>query len=130
MVGPTRMLKIIVRSGDGSWQIALKLYNTPASIPARPVRITGTRWGALRPEDLPLPLDQRGKIVADKSKRAEVKEAFEWSWAAYERDAWGSDEVRSLPGRRLGEVVDRANRSTTPCRGQGRICQTWGAWGT
>jgi len=87
------MFKIVVRSGDGSWQVALKMYNTSASIPARPVRITGTRWGALRPEDLPLPLNQRGKIVADEDKRAEVKEAFEWSWAAYERDAWGSDEV-------------------------------------
>lgn len=26
-------------------------------------------------------------------RRQAVREAFEWSWSAYERDAWGSDEV-------------------------------------
>lgn len=35
-------------------------------------------------------------MVADEERKAAVKEAFVWSWDAYEKYAWGSDEVCPL----------------------------------
>ncbi|EIW67442.1 hypothetical protein TREMEDRAFT_33664 [Tremella mesenterica DSM 1558] len=35
-------------------------------------------------------------LPADVEKREEVREAFQWSWTAYERHAWGADEFHPL----------------------------------
>jgi len=43
-----------------------------------------------------LPLSPVGglRLKADLTKRDKIKEAFEWSWSAYEKHAFGDDEVR------------------------------------
>lgn len=35
-------------------------------------------------------------IVADLGKRRRIEEAFEWSWGAYEDNAFGADEYNAL----------------------------------
>ena len=65
-------------------------YNDP--LLATPVIPSpSSRWG--NPNPLHLPHSMPGHLSADIAKREEVKEAFQWSWAAYEAHAWGDDEV-------------------------------------
>jgi mannosyl-oligosaccharide alpha-1,2-mannosidase len=53
------------------------------------------KFGHLDPDVLPSGVGP--KLVADEKRKAAVKEAFVWSWNAYEKYAWGSDEVRPCP---------------------------------
>lgn len=49
------------------------------------------RFGQLDADVLPSGVGP--KLVADEDRKAAVKEAFVWSWDAYEKHAWGDDEV-------------------------------------
>lgn len=40
-----------------------------------------------------LPSGVGPKLVPDETRKAAIKEAFVWSWDAYEKHAWGDDEV-------------------------------------
>lgn len=45
-------------------------------------------------------------MVADEKRRAAIKEAFVWSFGAYEKYAWGDDELQplSMTGTNLTSV--------------------------
>jgi len=53
-----------------------------------------------------LPASGGPKLVADKKRRAAIKEAFVWSFEAYEKYAWGDDELQplSMTGTNLTSV--------------------------
>ncbi|WWD18947.1 hypothetical protein CI109_103403 [Kwoniella shandongensis] len=72
------------------------LDKSPEAPIAPQIRLPGSsRFGTLKPSELP---SNAGglKLSADVEKREAVKEAFEWSWHAYEKHAWGSDEFQPL----------------------------------
>jgi hypothetical protein len=53
-----------------------------------------------------LPASGGPKLVADEQRRAAIKEAFVWSFEAYEKYAWGDDELQplSMTGTNLTSV--------------------------
>jgi hypothetical protein len=53
-----------------------------------------------------LPASGGPKLVADEERRAAIKEAFVWSFEAYEKYAWGDDELQplSMTGTNLTSV--------------------------
>ena len=56
-------------------------------------KIFGTPFGGSQFGDLtPSPLGGL-RLDADEAKREKIREAFEWSWSAYESHAFGDDEV-------------------------------------
>ncbi|WWC63138.1 uncharacterized protein I303_105738 [Kwoniella dejecticola CBS 10117] len=55
----------------------------------------GKKGGALSSEELFSPIGGI-KLKADEEKRKAVKDAFIWSWDAYEKYAWGADEFSPL----------------------------------
>ncbi|WVO17718.1 hypothetical protein L204_105416 [Cryptococcus depauperatus] len=54
-----------------------------------------SKFGSLKTSELPS-LSPGDKLFADVKKRSAVKEAFEWSWHAYEEHAFGADEYQPL----------------------------------
>jgi hypothetical protein len=60
--------------------------------PQTQAKLPGSRFGTLKPSELPSP-NGGLKLSADVKKRDAVREAFEWSWKPYEQYAWGDDEV-------------------------------------
>lgn len=78
-------------------------------LPTRPPKQSGTRFGPLDTSTLPASSGGGGRLrlEADVQKREEVREAFAWSWAAYEKHAWGSDEVNSAQSTARAGSRDR-----------------------
>ncbi|OCF38271.1 mannosyl-oligosaccharide alpha-1,2-mannosidase [Kwoniella heveanensis CBS 569] len=62
---------------------------TTANIPGK------SKFGKLLPDELPSP-NGGLRLKADVEKRDAIKEAFEWSWHAYEKYGWGADEFSPL----------------------------------
>ncbi|WVQ99884.1 hypothetical protein IAU59_007027 [Kwoniella sp. CBS 9459] len=58
-------------------------------------RVPGSKFGKLLPDELPSPGGGL-QLKADVEKRDAIKEAFEWSWHAYETYGWGADEFSPL----------------------------------
>jgi mannosyl-oligosaccharide alpha-1,2-mannosidase len=56
--------------------------------------LKANKFGRLDTDDLPSRVGP--KLEADKKRRAAIKEAFEWSWDAYEKHAWGDDELQPI----------------------------------
>ena len=88
-----------------------KLYNrdhTP--IPDTPLdpqfaqTLQSNKFGHLDTDTLPA--SGGPKLVADEKRRAAIKEAFVWSFEAYEKYAWGDDELQplSMTGTNLTSV--------------------------
>ena len=88
-----------------------KLYNrdhTP--IPDTPLdpqfaqTLQSNKFGHLDTDTLPASGGPR--LVADEKRRAAIKEAFVWSFEAYEKYAWGDDELQplSMTGTNLTSV--------------------------
>ncbi|ORX38652.1 putative endoplasmic reticulum mannosyl-oligosaccharide 1,2-alpha-mannosidase [Kockovaella imperatae] len=71
-------------------------YNDPLMAGNAPTAqpTPSTRWSD--PNPLHLPQRMPGRLPADVEKRDEIKEAFAWSWTAYEKHAWGDDEFHPL----------------------------------
>ncbi|KAL7423492.1 mannosyl-oligosaccharide alpha-1,2-mannosidase [Cryptotrichosporon argae] len=57
--------------------------------------VPGTRFGSLKPGEVPSGVGGL-KLAADVGKRDKIKEAFEWSWLAYEEHALGADEFHPI----------------------------------
>ena len=53
----------------------------------------GARFGGVQPGDFPASPLGGLQLNADEAKREKIREAFEWSWSAYESHAFGDDEV-------------------------------------
>lgn len=67
--------------------------STPSpSSEVRATKLPGMRFGSIKPDELPYS-SSSPTLDADVEKRDQIREAFDWSWGAYERYAWGSDEV-------------------------------------
>jgi endoplasmic reticulum Man9GlcNAc2 1,2-alpha-mannosidase len=91
------------------------LYYFGAFSSENPQRLPASKWGWLGSQDL-------GKDKADWSKRRErVVEAFELSWDAYERYAWGKKPWSFMVMGVLSRLMTRATRSRRVPPG----CEDW-----
>ncbi|KAK4687507.1 hypothetical protein P7C73_g2619, partial [Tremellales sp. Uapishka_1] len=73
---------------------AKSLFATVTPEPAQ-VKIPGAKFGYLKPGEIPSGVGGL-KLEADVKKRETIKEAFEWSWNAYEKYGFGADEFHPL----------------------------------
>ncbi|OXH31367.1 mannosyl-oligosaccharide alpha-1,2-mannosidase [Cryptococcus neoformans] len=78
------------------WKTVTPILEKKTDPPVIPqVKLPGSKFGTIKPSDLPK-TNLSTKLEADIEKREAVKEAFEWSWHAYEKHAWGADEYQPL----------------------------------
>ncbi|OWZ42101.1 mannosyl-oligosaccharide alpha-1,2-mannosidase [Cryptococcus neoformans c45] len=78
------------------WKTVTPILEKKTDPPVIPqVKLPGSKFGTIKPSDLPK-TNLSTKLEADIEKREAVKEAFEWSWRAYEKHAWGADEYQPL----------------------------------
>ncbi|ORY35384.1 glycoside hydrolase [Naematelia encephala] len=83
-----------------SWRLIPSLFSSlisppNSSSPVRQTKLVRTPWGTVKPTDVFVG-NGAPKLSADVEKREEIREAFEWSWRAYEKHAWGDDEFHPL----------------------------------
>ncbi|BEJ12701.1 hypothetical protein CspHIS471_0211610 [Cutaneotrichosporon sp. HIS471] len=74
--------------------------------PQMQMQLPGLRFGYLAEEDIPRVSPVKLHLEADEAKREAVRDAFKWSWDAYEKCAFGMDELHPLScgGSNLSEV--------------------------
>ena len=79
-------------------QTSSNLFGRFAPSPSPPAETPApsSRFGTLQPGDIPATPSGGLKLSADIAKRDAIREAFEWSWSAYEKHAFGADEVGEL----------------------------------
>ncbi|KIR99692.1 mannosyl-oligosaccharide alpha-1,2-mannosidase [Cryptococcus deuterogattii 2001/935-1] len=78
------------------WKTVTPILEKNTNAPVIPqAKLPGSKFGSIKPSDLPK-FNLGTKLEADNEKREAVKEAFEWSWHAYEKHAWGADEYQPL----------------------------------
>ena len=81
------------KDGADEEQIYDRSYVPTSIVPE--TKVSTLRFNIPHPDPSHLPTGPPGHLAADVEKRETVKEAFKWSWDAYEKHAFGADEVRS-----------------------------------
>ena len=96
---PFHTVHILPVSGSSTAQTFNRFYNqAEAESPLASQfaqQLQQNKFGQLDADSLPSS-GVGPQLSADVEKRAAIKEAFVWSWEAYEKHAWGSDEVSRL----------------------------------
>ncbi|GFZ49357.1 Mannosyl-oligosaccharide 1,2-alpha-mannosidase [Saitozyma sp. JCM 24511] len=82
------------------WGLLAVVWFGSKTAPAWWPTSTSSPTTSIRPSKIPLttslPTTSHPHLLPDTPKRDAVREAFQWSWDAYVRDAWGADEYHPL----------------------------------